>query len=226
MSELVSTPVSQLLELTGPTKDDILNEMEEHGHESGFPTVGTEVGGVLRLCARMVDASSVFEFGSGFGYSAYWFAAALPEDGQIVLTEHDADELELAREYFDRGDMSHKAVFEQGDALDIVEEYNGPFDVVLIDHQNYRYKDGFEAVRDKISPGGIVIADNVIVSADHLQTDELISLLDGESLDNVDEHTRGIADYYLSLQSDPVFETCALPVGEGITVSYKLKPDR
>ena len=200
--------------------------MEEHGHETGFPTVGTEVGGVLRLCARMVDASSVFEFGSGFGYSAYWFAAALPENGQIVLTEHDADELELAREYFDRGDMSHKAVFEQGDALDIIEEYDGPFDVVLIDHQNCRYKDGFEAVRDKISPGGIVIADNVIVSADHLQTDELISLLDGESLDNVDEHTRGIADYYLSLQSDPVFETCALPVGEGITVSYKLKPDR
>lgn len=221
MSELVSEGVHRLLELAGPTGDDVLNDMEEHGQEIGFPTVGSEVGGFLRLCARMVDAESIFEFGSGFGYSAYWFADALSDDGRIVLTEHDADELELAQEYFEQGGMDHKAVFEQGDALEIIEEYAGPFDVVLIDNQNRRYEEAFDAVHNKVSPGGVVIADNVIVAADHLQTDTLVEILDGESPDEVNEHTRGIADYYRRIRSDPEFETSLVPIGEGITVSFK-----
>jgi caffeoyl-CoA O-methyltransferase len=221
MSELVLPQISRLLELAGPTRDDVLEEIEEHGREIEFPTVGNEVGSLFRLCARMVDAESIFEFGSGFGYSAYWFAEALPDDGRIVLTEHDADELELAQEYFERGEMDHKAVFEQGNALEIIEEYDGPFDVVLIDHQNWRYEAAFDAIRDKVSPGGVVLADNVIVAADLLQTNELVSILDGESPDNVNKHTRGIADYYHRLQSDPEFETILLPVGEGVMVSYK-----
>jgi caffeoyl-CoA O-methyltransferase len=222
MSELVSTQVSRLLELAGPTRDNVLDDMEEHGREIEFPTVGNEVGSVFRLCARMVDAESIFEFGSGFGYSAYWFAEALPDDGQIVLTEHDADELELAQEYFERANMDHKAVFEQGDALETIEKYDGPFDIVLIDHQNERYEEAFEAVRNKVPPGGVVVADNVIMAADFLQTDKIVAILEGESPDNVSEDSRGIADYYLRLQSDPEFETSLLPVGEGVTVSYKL----
>lgn len=221
MSELVSEDVSRLLELVGPSGDDVLNNMEEHGQEIGFPTVGSEVGGFLRLCARMVDAESIFEFGSGFGYSAYWFADALSDDGRIVLTEHDADEIELAEEYFEQGDREHKAVFEQGDALEIIEEYDGPFDVVLIDHQNQRYEEAFDAVRNKVSSDGVVIADNVIVAADYLQTDLLVEILDGESPDDVNEDTRGIADFYRRLRSDPEFETSLVPIGEGITVSFK-----
>jgi predicted O-methyltransferase YrrM len=68
----------------------------------GFPTVGAAVGGWRALLARAVDAERVFEFGSGFGYSAYWFARELPADGEVVLTEIDEDELDQAREYLEK----------------------------------------------------------------------------------------------------------------------------
>ena len=221
MSELVSTPVSQLLELTGPTKDDILNEMEEHGHESGFPTVGTEVGGVLRLCARMVDASSVFEFGSGFGYSAYWFASVLPPDGEVILTEIDSDELDLARDFLADGDLADRAVFEEGDAIEIVDTHEGPFEVVLIDNEKHRYVEAFEAVRGKVPVGGMVLADNTMRAGPVVDFDDLRDLLAGGDPADKSEGTRGIAAYIERVRADPEFETVLLALGSGVAVSYR-----
>ena len=203
--------------------DETLQEMESRGES--FPTVGREVGQFLRLLARMVDAERVFEFGSGFGYSAYWFADALPADGQVVLTEHDADELDEAREYLERGGFSDRAVFEDGDAMETIERYDGPFDVVLVDHQKRRYPDALEAVREKVRPGGVVVADNAMVSGVQ-DFDAILDVLEGDdpvlNAADLDEESRGIAEYLTTARDDPAFETSVVPLGEGIAVSYKI----
>lgn len=58
----------------------------------------------------------------------------------------------MAREFMSRGSFDGLARYEHGDALDAIERYDGPFDVMLLDHQNERYQDGFEAIRDKLPP--------------------------------------------------------------------------
>jgi predicted O-methyltransferase YrrM len=194
--------------------------MDERADREGFPTVGPEVGGVLAFLARAVGARSAFEFGSGYGYSAYWVARALPEDGEVVLTEHDPDELDDAREYFRRGGLADRASFESGDALAVVDRYDGPFDVVLIDHQKERYVEGFEAVRPKVSEGGVVVADNAMASTS-IQYGKLLALVEGRHPYGVNEPTRAIADYLRRVRADDAFETVALPLGEGIAVSYR-----
>ncbi|NHN61453.1 MULTISPECIES: O-methyltransferase [Halorussus] len=218
--EILPEETERFVSAMVPDRDDTLREMEAHGEEIGFPTVGPEVGGFLRLAARMVDADRIFEFGSGFGYSAYWFAAALPDDGEIVLTEHDADELDRAREYLARGGYDDLATFEDGDALETVERYDGPFDVVLIDCQKRAYPDAFDAVSEKVAPGGVVIADNAMVSGAQ-DFDAILSILEGNESGDADEETRGIADYLLAVRDDPAFETVAIPLGEGIAVSHR-----
>jgi len=127
--------------------------MDARADREGSLTVGPAVGGWLRLLARSIDAERVFEFGSGYGYSAYWTAPALPEDGEIVLTEIDADELDDARENLERGGFADRARFEHGDAIETVERYDGPFDLVLIDNEKHRYAEAFEAVREKVPVG-------------------------------------------------------------------------
>jgi caffeoyl-CoA O-methyltransferase len=142
-----------------------------------------------------VDAHRIFEFGSGFGYSAYWFARALPPDGEVILTEVNADELEMAREYFDRGGFTERAVFEQGDALETVAKYDVPFDIVLIDVLKHEYEAAFEAVREKIASGGIVVADNMI-RATNIEFDMLVcSVEDDTTSAEMNRQTRGIVDY-------------------------------
>ena len=146
----VPDDVETFAEAVGPRPDDVIREMDDRAAETGFPTVGPAVGGWLQQLVGLVGAERVFEFGSGFGYSAYWFARALPADGEIVLTEIDEDELTDAREYLARGGFDTTARFELGDAIGIVESYDGPFDVVLIDNEKDRYVEALQAVRGKL----------------------------------------------------------------------------
>ncbi|MFC6732493.1 O-methyltransferase [Haladaptatus sp. DYSN1] len=219
MTELVPDETARFVRALGPEPDDILVEMDTYGEEIGFPTVGPEVGGWLQVLATMVGAERVFEFGSGFGYSAYWFARALPETGELVLTEIDEGELDRAREYLDRGGFATRARFEHGDAIDIVDDYDGPFDVVLIDNEKDRYAEAFEAVRDKVAPGGVVVADNAMTSGVQ-DFDKLLAWAEGGDPE-MNAETKGIADYLETVRTDPAFETAVMPVGEGIAVSYR-----
>ena len=146
--------VTEFTERIGPDSDEVLKEMQHHAAETDFPIVGPAVGGWLAFLARTVDARRVFEFGSGFGYSAYWFASVLPPDGEVILTEIDSDELDLARDFLADGDLADRAVFEEGDAIEIVDTHEGPFEVVLIDNEKHRYVEAFEAVRGRSRSAG------------------------------------------------------------------------
>jgi len=216
--DILPAATAEFARLVGPDPDDVIEEMDAHAEEEGFPTVGPAVGGWLQLLARMVDARRVFEFGSGFGYSAYWFARALPDDGEIVLTEVDADELDMAREYMRRGGFDDLASYELGDAIETVADYEGRFDVVLIDNEKHRYREAFERIREKVAPGGLVVADNAM-TAGMIDFEALHALLAGEDAD-VNEHTVGVADYLEHVDDDPAFETGIVPLGEGIAVSH------
>jgi len=218
--ELLPEETERFVAAMAGDRDETLAEMAAHGEETGFPTVGPEVGAFLRLAARMVDARRVFEFGSGFGYSAYWFAEALPADGEIVLTEHDDDELELAREYLERGGYADRAAFEPGDALDTVERYDGPFDAVLIDCHKAGYPDALDAVRGKVADGGVVIADNAMESGAQ-DFEAILDAVEGGDPSDLDADTRGVAEYLLDVRDADDFETVAVPLGQGLAVSYR-----
>ena len=222
MSDVLPEEVRALAEAVGPEPDELVEEMDTRAEREGFPTVGPAVGGWLALLARVVDARRVFEFGSGFGYSAYWFARELPADGEVVLTEVDRDELEDARTYFERAGLADRARFEHGDAVETVTGYEGPFDVVLVDNEKSRYVEAFEAVRGKVRDGGLVLADNAVTAGPIDRTD-VLALLRGESVDasEVSEASRGIADYLGHVRDVEGFETALLPLGEGVAVSVR-----
>lgn len=218
--DIVPAATAEFARALGPEPDDVIEEMDAQADAEGFPTVGPAVGGWLQLLAGTVDAARVFEFGSGFGYSAYWFARALPADGEIVLTEVDEDELDQAREYMARGGFDEVARFELGDAIETVEEYDGPFDVVLIDNEKHRYREAFEAVREQVPVGGLVVTDNAM-TAGVVDFDALRALVAGEDVE-ANEHTTGVYEYLDRVGDDPAFETGLLPLGEGVAVSRRV----
>jgi len=219
----MSNPIPEAVEafagLVGPERDAVVREMDEYAEQTGFPTVGPAVGGWFRLLAATVDAERVFEFGSGFGYSAYWFAEAVGPDGTVVLCEYDADNCERAREYLERGGYLERCTIEQGDAIETVREHDGPFDVVLVDNEKHRYREAFEAVRERVPVGGLVLADNAM-TAGSIEFDALGTLLAGGEADTT-ESTRGIAEYIETVRADEAFETALLPLGEGVAVSRR-----
>jgi len=217
---VLTDDVARFLRATGPEHTDVQAEMAAFADEHDFPNIGPESGAVLRLLARLADANTVFEFGSGFGYSASWFLRGGAE--RVILTEFDADELDQGREFMREAGLADRCVFEDGDAMETIGRYDGPFDVVLVDHQKERYADAFHAVRDKLAPGGVVAADNVMRGP--IDFDALLAHAEGDIVDalaSANDQTRGIADYLDAVRDDPDFETAALPIGSGLAVSTK-----
>ncbi|HSA24507.1 MAG TPA: O-methyltransferase, partial [Myxococcota bacterium] len=102
---IVHPSVEKYLEGIQPARDAVLADMEAEALRRDFPAVGPQVGALLGLLARSAGARRVLELGSGFGYSAVWFARALPDGGEVHLTDSSAELLESARGYLARAGL-------------------------------------------------------------------------------------------------------------------------
>jgi len=93
------------------TRDAVLVDMERLAAESDVPIVGPLVGRTISLLAQSIEAKRILELGSGYGYSAYWFARALPADGELILTEKAPENDARAQEYFRHGGLRCRLQF-------------------------------------------------------------------------------------------------------------------
>ncbi|MFB6125004.1 MAG: O-methyltransferase [Halanaeroarchaeum sp.] len=214
MARLLDEDVLEVLAAGSATPDPVLTEMTEYGRERDFPIVGPNVGRLMRVVARLGNAERIFEFGSGYGYSAAWTGAVLPEDGEIHLTDFDEDNLASAREFLDRLGIGDRAHYHVGDAMDSFGETDGEFDYVLIDHEKTKYSEAFAMARDRLAPGAVVVADNML--AGPVEPAGVRGALEGESASGA---TAGVVEYIETVRDDDAFETALVPLGEGIAVS-------
>lgn len=216
---ILSEEAERFVEAQAPEHTAIQAEMAAHADEVGFPIIGRAAGGALSMLAATRSAERVFEFGSGYGYSATWFLRGMAPDGEIVLTELDAEDIALGQEFFDRASLADWVHYEHGDGIDVIDRYDGPFDIVLIDHEKRAYPDAFEAVAPKVPLGGIVVADNVM--AGPVSYDELLAAIDGETTFEPGTRGDGLLTYLRMVESAPAWHTVVLPVGHGLAVSAK-----
>jgi len=94
--------------------DPVLAEMEAMAAEHDFPIVGRATGRYLELAARMIGAHRVMELGSGFGYSAYWFARAVGEAGEVVCTDGNPDNATKAEQFLSKAGLWDRVRYRVG----------------------------------------------------------------------------------------------------------------
>jgi caffeoyl-CoA O-methyltransferase len=83
MDHVIDPRVAAYLRSLDRIADPVLEEMEELARKKGFPIVGAHAGRLLGILTRATGARRVLELGSGFGYSAWWFARSLPPGGRV-----------------------------------------------------------------------------------------------------------------------------------------------
>ena len=98
--------------------EPVLLEMEAEGKERGFPIIGRLVGVTVELLARSIGARRVFELGSGFGYSAYWFSRAVGPGGEVHATDGDPANERKALGYLARAGLAEPIRWHVGDAVE------------------------------------------------------------------------------------------------------------
>ncbi len=195
-----------LSELSSP-KDPILGEMEMLAAERSFPIVGPQVGRLLYVLAASASAKRIIELGSGFGYSAYWFARAVGPDGLVVLTETSPERAAEAKRFLERGGMLDRVRIEIGDALEIIDRIGGDFDIVFNDIDKERYPLVLERAAAALRPGGLLISDNMLWFGAVLEDPPY------------EASTQGVLELTRLLYESEDFRTVLLPLRDGVTVS-------
>ncbi len=162
--KILEPAIADYLECLMPDRHPVQQEMEDYAAEHKFPIVGPLVGRFLQQLVMMTGARTVFEMGSGYGYSALWMALAMPDDGKIQCTEFDADNIARGQEFMKRAGVDGKVSWQQGDALDSIKTAKGPFDMILNDVDKHQYPHSLEIAWPKLRRGGVMITDNSLWS--------------------------------------------------------------
>lgn len=194
----------------------VLNEMEDLAEKNNFPIVGRSVGVFLETAAKMINAKRVFEFGSGYGYSAYWFAKAVGATGQVICSEADLLNKNKAEAYLTEAGLWDRVDFHAGMAQDIFARTEGLFDICYNDVDKGDYPEIWLMAKDRIRAGGLYIADNVLWRG-RVAVEKYTDVFQG--------WTEAIRKHNELVFNDPDFDTFINPTRDGVIVARKKTTD-
>jgi predicted O-methyltransferase YrrM len=215
LEHIVDADIEGYLAQLCRTRDSLLADMEARAAASKFPIIGPLVGRLCQQLAQSVGARDVFEMGSGFGYSTWWFAQAVGDGGRVVHTDGDGKLSAEAKTWLDKAGLGTRVHYEVGDACELIKKYPGPFDVVFIDIDKHAYPQALELARSRVRVGGYIICDNALWSGKVLQPSS-----------KQDADTRGVARYNKDAYGAADLLTTIVPIRDGVALSLKVAPDK
>ena len=160
------------------------------------PTTGRFL---FSLVAPQTDCE-VLELGGSRGYSSIWLAAgARYLGGRVLSLEHDPAKVEAWRHNVEEAGLTEWAELRDGDAFELLPRIDDVFDVVFLDAEKGDYEELFQLAREKLEPGGVVVADNVL------------------------SHPDPLARYSATRQADPSLLSVTVPLDRGLELSVLLQ---
>ncbi|WP_336799155.1 O-methyltransferase [Kaistia sp. MMO-174] len=133
------------------------------GQDQRMRAVGPNTGRLLNVLARSLEAPTILELGTSFGYSGIWLAeAARATGGRLITMELHGYKSAYARDMVEKAGLAGHVDFRVGDAVAMIGDLAGKIDFVLVDLWKDLYLPCLEAFYPKLNPGAIVVADNMI----------------------------------------------------------------
>lgn len=214
MKPIVPRPIEEYATAHTTAHSALLEELKEytlaHCAEPQM-LVGSLEGALLKLLVKLTAVRRILEIGLYTGYSALTMAEALPDDGELISCEIDADIAKVAQSFFDRSPHGRKITVRLGPAIDTVKTFDPavPFDMVFIDADKENYCAYYEATMPLLKSGGLLAADNALWS--------------GNVLDPDYETDHAVVAFNDLVQSDPRVENVLLTVRDGVMLVRKTK---
>ena len=213
--DIVDPKVEEYMRTLQTRHDEpVLLEMEKEAEEKNFPIINRLCGVTIEVLARGIGAKRVFELGSGYGYSAYWFSRAVGADGELHLTDGDPENEKKALSYLGRAGLDGPVQFQVADAVKTLQSIDGEFDVVYNDIDKWEYPHAWEVARERVRPGGLYVCDNVLWSGRVAQNKPEDDVREGWT-DAIKEHNQAIAD-------DERYLSTIVPTRDGVMVALRV----
>lgn len=211
MSEINYQAVQEFLTSLVPPRETEMQEMEKYAQKTNFPIIGPAAGYYCYQVARMIRAKSVFEMGSGYGYSTAWFAKAVKDNGGGVVHHvvWDAKLSEMATRHLSKLGYGGLIQYHTAEAVATLRQTSGPFDLIFNDIDKQAYPASLPIIKENLRSGGVLIIDNILWS--------------GRIFDKKDASpaTEGVREFTRLITHDPDWIVSLAPVRDGMIVAYK-----
>jgi len=209
--ELVSPSVEKYLESLVPARPPEMLAMEAHAEETDFPIIGPTCGYLCYQLARISGARTIFELGSGYGYSTAWFAWAVQENGggTVHHVVWDEDLSQRARKHLDTLGYQGIVEYHVAEAIETLSGMQGPFDLIFNDIDKTGYPKSLPVIEQKLKSKGLLIIDNMLWSGRVYDRDD----------DSPD--TLAIREFTEEITSNPAWIVSLFPSRDGMIVAYK-----
>jgi caffeoyl-CoA O-methyltransferase len=193
---------------------EVAGGMEREAEERDFPIVGRTVGITLEVLARAIGARRVLEMGSGYGYSAYWFARAAGPGGEVHMTEGDPENQRKAMDYLGQAGLAETVHSHVGNALHIIDELDGEFDAIFCDIDKGDYPEAWRKASERIRLGGLYLCDNVLWDG---------RVVTGEDRPGVPSGwTEAVRQHNQLIASDERYRSTIVPTRDGVMVALRV----
>lgn len=211
MADPMDGRVREYLDSLVPPRAAELQAMEQHARETDFPIIGPAAGQFCYQLARIAGARSVFEMGSGFGYSTAWFARAVQENGggtvhHVVWDDALSQQAHRHLHALGFGDIVRYHV---GEAVETLTAFDETFDIIFNDIDKHAYPASLPVIAARLRPGGLLIIDNMLWS--------------GRIFDESDTTpaTEGVREFTRLITSDPQWTVSLVPIRDGLIVARR-----
>lgn len=188
-----------LKELTAETHEKVQMPAMLSGHLQGR---------FLSLLSHLVRPRIAVEIGTYTGYSALCLAEGLAPGGMLHTIDIDPYLPEMVHRYIEKAGMLERITMHHRPALEVIPTLSTPFDLVFIDADKQNYPNYLRVIIDRMSPGGLIIADNVLWSGKVLKPAA-----------DQDEQTAALRTYAAMVQSDQRLEPVMVPLRDGLLVA-------
>lgn len=206
--------IQQYAEQHTDAESALLNELTRETHKKVLMSrmiSGHLQGRVLAMLSHMIRPHKVLEIGTFTGYSALCLAEGLADGGKIITIDKNEELEVMARRFFAKSDYEEAIDYHVADAMELIPEIDGPFDLVFIDADKINYYNYFKLVLEKIRLGGFIVADNVLWSGKVLEAGK-----------KIDKDTQALQDFNRLVHADDRVEKVLFPIRDGLMVIRKI----
>lgn len=210
--DIINEDLLRYAEEHSTSENDLLKRINRDTHAKVMmPRMlsGHLQGRVLAMISHMIRPERILEIGTYTGYSAICLAEGMQEHGKLITLDINEELEQRVKNYFEEAGLTSRIRYKIGNAMEIIPTLDETFDLVFIDADKENYSLYFDLVIDKVRPGGIILADNVLWSGKVIQ-------------EKKDKDTRALVEFNKKVQDDKRVENVLLPIRDGIFIIRKV----
>lgn len=198
-----------------------LDKLEQHALERHVPIIRRSTQQILRFLMAVSQPKEILEVGTAIGFSGIFMLEYLNRfrpDGHLTTIEKVSYRIEEAAGHFKAAGFDKQVTQMCGDAKEILPclvSQGNTYNLIFMDAAKGQYIHFYPAIKELLSTGGLLVSDNVLQDGTIIQPRYSITRRDRTI------HAR-MREYLYTLSHDEDFETITLPMGDGLTLSYKL----